>query len=46
MELNAVDNIINAKKEWKEKYEKDYGEWGDFIIYDFETNKLIHSNTL
>ena len=41
-----INNIIKAKQEWKEKYEKDYGEWGNFLIIDFETNKLKESKNL
>ena len=41
-----IEDIIKSKRIWKEKYEKDYGEWGNFIIYDFKTNKLIESKTL
>ncbi len=34
-----IDDIIEAKKIWKEKYEKDYGKWGEFIFIESKGGK-------
>lgn len=38
-----IQDIINAMKEWKEKYEKDWGPWGEFIRINPEEFKCLIS---
>lgn len=26
-----IEKIVEAKKIWEEKYEKDYGKWGEIV---------------